>query len=144
MSSLWESLSGLFDFGGSGESGGSNFLQNLLLTGAQIGGGLLGQKYQNEYAAEAAEKQAETEIGNQLKLQEELLKLKEKYGLLGGGGGGGGGGAGMYAAQTQRAATLAGLYNEMAKQRLLGAQGTGSAYRNLAASAQAPLLARGR
>lgn len=144
--SFWESISNFFDFGG-GTPGSSDTgfgLDDLLKAGINVGGNLLLSNYANKAQQEAAQANAEAEIANQLKLQEELIKLKQKYGLLGGGGGGGGGGAGMYAAQTQRAATLAGLYNEMAKQRLLGAAQTGEAYRGLGAAAQTPLLARSR
>lgn len=138
---------GLGDFFSLGDEKSSFNLGDLLGIGLQVGGGLLGQSYQNDYNKEALAQAS----ADKLKMMEAELELKKKYGLLGGGGGGGGSGAGLLAAQaammnaqTNRAASLAQLYNEMAKQRLLGAQQTSQGYNNLTAAVQGPLLARAR
>ena len=140
-------LDGLGSFFSLGDEKSSFNLGDLLGIGLQVGGGLLGQSYQNDYQKEALAQAS----ADKLKMMEAELELKKKYGLLGGGGGGGGSGAGLLAAQaammnaqTNRAASLSALYNEMAKQRLLGAQQTSQGYNNLTAAVQGPLLARAR
>lgn len=141
---FFDSLGDLFGLGDDTPTPGSSDtgfnLSDLIGPALQVGGGLLGQYYQNKYTQEASDKA----MADKLKLMEAELEIKKKYGLLGGGGGGGGSGAAMYAAQTQRAATLAQLYQEMAKQRLLGSQGVQQAYGNMTGAVQGPLLARAR
>lgn len=138
LSGIGEGLGSLFSLG-SGSEGSLFSLNDLLKAGIQVGGGLLTQDMANDAQIAASDKA----LADKLKYEEALLQLKEKYGLLGGGGGGGSG-AGMYAAKTQRAATLASLYNDMAKQRLLGASQVGDAYKNLGNVTSLAALSRAR
>lgn len=138
LSGIGEGLSSLFSLG-QGDENSLFSLNDLLKAGIQVGGNILTQDMANDAQLVASEKA----LADKLKYEEALLELKKKYGLLGGGGGGGSG-AGMYAAQTQRAATLANLYNEMAKQRLLGASQVGEAYKNLGDKVSLAALSRAR
>lgn len=137
LSGIGEGLGSLFSLGGGEDSLFS--LNDLLKAGIQVGGSILTQDMANDAALIASDKA----LADKLKYEEALLELKKKYGLLGGGGGGGSG-AGMYAAQTQRAATLASLYNDMAKQRLLGASQVGDAYKNLGNTTSLAALSRSK